>query len=86
MKEISGSQMGRETIGEVRAYLLQTGQNIIYNHSEISNEYNILQQPDGKAYLLGNDPLTNKTIKLRELNKDEYELLDKYDEELSWLK
>ncbi|OCR95659.1 hypothetical protein CFT12S02847_07555 [Campylobacter fetus subsp. testudinum] len=53
---------------EVRKFILD---------KEISTEYNILQQPDGKAFLIHLNE-NDETIIVRELNSDEYKLLDDY--------
>ncbi|CUU79284.1 hypothetical protein GZ989_011105 (plasmid) [Campylobacter fetus] len=61
----------------VRKFILEEGRDLIYKNKQISTQYNILQQPDGRAFLLDlNDE--DENVIIRELNKDEYKLLDNY--------
>lgn len=57
-----------------RIELLKQGYNAIYFDKDISEQYCLQLQPDGKCYLLKNDTKDNEI--LRELNADEYAKLD----------
>ncbi|PAF46191.1 hypothetical protein BKH46_08625 [Helicobacter sp. 12S02634-8] len=59
-----------------RLQLLQEGHSAIYYDENISKEYNLLLQPDGKCYLIKYEDTLQKSQILRELTQEEYAKLD----------
>ncbi|EAJ5693215.1 hypothetical protein IO424_001778 [Campylobacter fetus] len=70
-------EAAKKDLLQVRKFILEEGRELIYDNKEISAEYNILQQPDGKAFLIHLNE-NDETIIVRELDSDEYKLLDDY--------
>lgn len=59
-----------------RLELLKSGYDAIYWDKEVSKEYMLLHQPDGKCYLIDYDDNLKQNIIIRELNKEEYSKID----------